>query len=137
MAKAKAKKKPAIKAVDFYDMDAVKLAMAKALAVDADDVEIEEDSGGLGSFGQTVYRVKAGHEYLVVRDDDVFEELALAVVTQDLESEPMKPGGMKTLAGIACVGGGSILAFKTGSKVIRSLSIGTAAGGLWSLIMRG
>ena len=49
----------------------------------------------------------------------------------------MKPGGMKTLVGIGCVGGGGFVAFQTSSPVIRSMAIGTAAGGLWSLIMRG
>lgn len=49
----------------------------------------------------------------------------------------MKPGGMKTLVGFGCVGGGGFIAWRTGSKVVRSMAIGTAAGGLWSLLMRG
>lgn len=79
-------------AIDFEDEEAVLKAMLKALKVpkdERDDVEIESE-GGLESFGEgTVYRVTWGREeYVVVENDDQMHSLALAVVKQDLESEP-------------------------------------------------
>jgi hypothetical protein len=49
----------------------------------------------------------------------------------------MKPGGARTLVGLGCMGGGAYLAVKAGDKLIRSVSVGVAAGGLWSLLMKG
>jgi hypothetical protein len=58
---------------------------------DADDLKIEED-GGLAGFGEgTVYRIstgRGGREWLVAQDTDTAYKLAVAVVKQDLESEP-------------------------------------------------
>jgi len=83
----KAKRAPA----DFDDEDAVLKEVAKDLGEDADDLKIKED-GGLGSFGEgTVYRIstpRGGREWCVVQDHDTAYKLAVAVVTQDLESEP-------------------------------------------------
>jgi len=79
--------------IDFDDEDAVLAAVAKDLKEDPEDLKIESNRG-LESFGEgTVYTVKfrgskSGHEYTVVEDDDQANALALAVVTQDLESEP-------------------------------------------------
>jgi len=88
MAKAK-KKSPKKVTVDWSDEDSVKAAMARELDVGVDDLEIEEDRG-LSSFGEgTVYRISSGRqEWLVAEDDDTAEKLAVAVVKQDLESEP-------------------------------------------------
>jgi hypothetical protein len=87
-AKAKTKTKRKVVKVDFDDEDSVRSAMAEALGCDVGDVEISEDKG-LGSFGKdTVYEVQCGHEYKVVRSEDEMEDLAIAVVTQDLEQEP-------------------------------------------------
>lgn len=49
----------------------------------------------------------------------------------------MKPGGARTLMGLGCIGGGAYLAMKAGDKLVRSVSVGVAAGGLWSLLMKG
>lgn len=87
MAKAKAKAKR--EAADFTDEDAVLAEVAEEIGEDVEDLKIEEDSG-LGSFGEgTVYRVSSGRrEWCVVEDVDTAYKLAVAVVTQDLESEP-------------------------------------------------
>lgn len=87
MAKTKAAKK--IK-VDFTDEDAVLEAVAKDAGFDPDDdCRIEEDRG-LTGFGEgTVYRITCGsEEFCAVEDVDTAYKLALAVVKQDLESEP-------------------------------------------------
>ncbi len=79
--------------VDFDDEDAVLAEMAKALDIDADELNIKEERG-LSSFGAgTVYEItisggRTGKEWHVVRDHDQMEELALEVVKQDLEQEP-------------------------------------------------
>lgn len=75
--------------IDFEDEEAVLAEMATSLKEDPEDLDIEQDSG-LESFGVgTVYRVEMGRqEYIVVQDDDQMRELALAVVKQDLETEP-------------------------------------------------
>ena len=85
-AKSKAKK-PSV--ADFDDEDAVLAEVAKDLDEDPSDLKIEEDSG-LGSFDEgTVYRISRGNtEWCVVKDVDTAYNLALATVTQDLESEP-------------------------------------------------
>ena len=92
MATRKSKKRPA----DFDDEDAVLAEVAKHLDEDADDLKIEEDRG-LAGFGEgTVYRISGrgrgskhgGREWLVAQDTDTAYKLAVAVVTQDLESEP-------------------------------------------------
>jgi len=75
--------------VDFDDEDAVLAEVAKELKEDPEDLKIEEDRG-LTSFGEgTVYRVSLGKlEWIVAESNDAAYELAKAVVTQDLESEP-------------------------------------------------
>lgn len=77
------------KEIDFDDADEVLAEVAKALKADPEDLEIEVDKG-LESFRTgTVYRVEWGREeYVVVASHDQMEELALAVVKQDLEEEP-------------------------------------------------
>lgn len=73
----------------FLDEDRVLAEVAKELGEDPEDLEIESDSG-LTSFGEGgVYRISAGNrEWCVVESVDVAYDLAKAVVTQDLESEP-------------------------------------------------
>lgn len=78
--------------VDFNDEDAVLRAVAADLGEDPDDLSIEEDAG-FTRFGEgTVYRIsriRAGRrEWCVAESDDAARSLALAVVKQDLESEP-------------------------------------------------
>jgi hypothetical protein len=91
MAKAKTKTRRVARkmTVDFSDEDSVKKAMAKALDCEIDDLEIEEESGLSGFREGTVYRVQLGRqEYIVCEDEDTSNKLAIAVVKQDLESEP-------------------------------------------------
>jgi hypothetical protein len=63
--------------------------MALELESDVEDLEIEEDRG-LSGFGEgTFYVVTTGRqEYQVAESEDAAEKLAIAVVLQDLESEP-------------------------------------------------
>lgn len=63
--------------------------MARSLGEDAEDLFVD-DEGGLSSFGYDVAKVEVsgGPEYVVVEDEDTAYALALAVVTQDLETEP-------------------------------------------------
>lgn len=75
--------------IDFEDEDAVLAEVAASLKEDPEDLGIEQDSGLEGFGTGTVYRVSLGREeYVVVQDDDQMRELAVAVVKQDLESEP-------------------------------------------------
>jgi hypothetical protein len=75
--------------VDWDDEDSVKLAMAQALEVDANDLKIKEDHGYSGFGAGTVYLVEMGkQEYHVAENSDVAHDLAVAVVKQDLEHEP-------------------------------------------------
>lgn len=80
-----------VEEIDFDDEDAVLAEVAKELDIDPDELEIEEDSG-FSSFGAgTVYEISisGGHKtWMVVKDYDQQEALAVAVVTQDLEDEP-------------------------------------------------
>lgn len=73
----------------FEEEDDVLAQMSRALDVDVDDLTIEA-ADNLESFGVSpVWRVEEGRrEYYVVEDDDAAEELALAIVKQDLEQEP-------------------------------------------------
>ena len=74
--------------VDFSDVESVGRAMAKALDVSPEDMQIEESSNYSG-FGVDVYQVSIGQkEYFVVENDDEAEKLAVAIVTQDLEESP-------------------------------------------------
>jgi len=77
--------------VDFNDEDEVLAEMAKELDIELDQLRISEDRGLRGFRTGTVYRIETsgGHkEWNVVEDDDQAEELALAIVKQDLEEEP-------------------------------------------------
>lgn len=75
--------------VDFEDEEAVLAEMAAALKEDADEIEIDTDSGLEGFGAGTVYRVEIGREeYVVVESDEQMRDLALEVVKQDLDSEP-------------------------------------------------
>jgi hypothetical protein len=62
--------------------------MAKELDVDLDDLVIDESP--LESFGEgEAYTVSTGRrEWTAVADEDAAENIAIAVVTQDLEHEP-------------------------------------------------
>jgi hypothetical protein len=75
--------------IDFGDEEAVLDEMVDALDVEPDELTIEEDRG-LTSFDTgTVYRVELGRqEYMVVEDEDQAHDLAIEIVTQDLEEEP-------------------------------------------------
>jgi len=74
---------------DFDDEEAVLTEVARELGEDPEDCSISENRG-LTGFGEgIVYEVKCGRmEYSVVENDDAAQELAKAVVTQDLEQEP-------------------------------------------------
>jgi hypothetical protein len=80
-----------------FDEEGVESEMALALIKDGDiddpeDLEGEVKESHLSSFGVEAFSVGplSGYslEYTVVEDEDAAEELALAVVTQDLEEEP-------------------------------------------------
>lgn len=89
MAKAKAAKKAKKVTVDWSDEDSVKAAMAVALEVSVDDLEIEEDRGYTSFREGDVYKVTHGRrEYAVCENEDVEYELAIAIVKQDIEQEP-------------------------------------------------
>lgn len=49
----------------------------------------------------------------------------------------MNPGGARTLVGLGCLGGGGFFAVKAQGSNARSVFVGVAAGGLWSLLMKG
>jgi len=74
--------------VDFSDEESVAAAMAIELDVPLDEISIK--SSHLESFGTgTLYEISVGRmEYIVAESSDAADELALAVVKQDLESEP-------------------------------------------------
>lgn len=75
--------------VDFGDPESVKRAMAKELDVDPSDINIKESH--YSSFtGDTYYKIDFGgnQEYYVAKDNDSAYDLAIAMVTQDLEQEP-------------------------------------------------
>lgn len=82
-----AKKKP--KSFDFSDDDAIRAVMARELDVDPDEIEIEESTLASFNVGDAKSISLGGNkEWTVVPDDDTAEKIALAVVNQDLESEP-------------------------------------------------
>jgi hypothetical protein len=74
--------------IDFGDEDAVLAEVARALEMDPEELRIRRSH--LSDFGAgDVYEVASGRmEWNVVESDDAERELAIAVVTQDLESEP-------------------------------------------------
>ena len=79
--------------IDFDDEDAVLDEMARELDIDPADLSIQEESGLSGFNSGTVYEItirggKHGKEWKVVENEDQERELALAIVTQDLEQEP-------------------------------------------------
>jgi len=78
-------------AIDYDDEEAVLEDVAKALDADIEECVIEEDRT-VSSFGDsegTIYRVEWGvEEYNVARNYDEAYELAVAVVSQDLDQEP-------------------------------------------------
>lgn len=79
--------------IDFGDEDEVLREMAGELDIPEEELRIEEDRG-LSGFGEgTVYRITirggGGHkEWMVVEDEDQERNLAVAIVTQDLEEQP-------------------------------------------------
>lgn len=86
---AKKRKRGAEKA-DFSDEDAVLAEVAEALEEDVTDLRIKEDM--LTSFKEgTVYRVSTRggrREWCVAEGHEAAYNLAVAIVTQDLEDEP-------------------------------------------------
>ena len=78
--------------VDFNDEETVLAEMARELDIDPDELKIKESH--LGSFGAgTVYEItihgsKNGKEWMVVENSDQERELAIAIVTQDLDESP-------------------------------------------------
>lgn len=96
MAKKKSKaRRPAAarkeRKIDIDNEDAVLHAMSRELDIPVEDLNIEADRE-YGSFtNETVWEVSTsgGHKrWAVVASDDVAEEIAKAVVRQDLENEP-------------------------------------------------
>jgi len=89
----KAARKP--RRVSFDNEQAVLREIAKEIDYKVDELEIEESSNYSG-FGVDVYCIttagyggsRGSKEWFVVQDDDAERELALAIVKQDLESEP-------------------------------------------------
>lgn len=81
------KKKKKIE-VDFSDEESVAAAMASELDVDVDDIKIK--SSHLESFRTgTLWEISVGRtEYIVAENSDAADDLAKAVVAQDLEHEP-------------------------------------------------
>lgn len=80
----------ALKKADFDDMESVAAEMAHVLDVPVEDINIKEASNYGGFINDTIYEIDFGgtKEFYVVRDSDAEEALALAIVKQDLESEP-------------------------------------------------
>jgi len=78
-------------AIDYDDEEAVLADVAAALEADIEECVIEKDRT-VSSFGDsegTIYRVEWGvEEYNVARNYDEAYELAVAVVSQDLDQEP-------------------------------------------------
>lgn len=75
--------------VDFNDEENVKPQMAEALDANPEDIEISLEDYGPNSFGKgLVYTITYNDdEYSVVKDEDTAEDIALALVKQDLEDE--------------------------------------------------
>ena len=77
--------------IDFGDEDAVLAELAHELDIDPDELSIEEDKG-MSSFGAgTVYEITisgGNKSWQVVENYDQMEELAIEIVTQDLEEDP-------------------------------------------------
>ena len=92
--KKAAKRRP--RKVDFDDQDAVLVEVAKHLEIDPDELRIEEstDLTNFGDFDGVVYRIyfrgdrTGGKEWKVIENHDKMYDLAIQVVTQDLEEEP-------------------------------------------------
>lgn len=77
--------------IDFDDEDEVRREMSRALDIPEDNLKIAEDRGLTGFGVGTVYEVAirgGSKDWCVVRDDEQERDLALAIVAQDLESEP-------------------------------------------------
>lgn len=78
--------------IDFDDEDAVLAAVAADPGEDPDDLKIDDTGRGFSSFGtDTFYYIQTSggrRGWVVARSYDAMEEVALAVVKQDLESEP-------------------------------------------------
>ncbi len=75
--------------VDYDNEDEILAEISSEIDIPVEDLVIDEDRA-LRSFGTgTVYKVEAGNrEWIVVESEDQEHELALAIVTQDLEQEP-------------------------------------------------
>jgi hypothetical protein len=77
--------------IDFGDEEEVLHEMARELDIPEEQLKIAEDRG-LSGFGEgTVYNIeiRGGHkEWMVVEDSDQEHNLAVAIVTQDLEEQP-------------------------------------------------
>lgn len=75
---------------DFDDEDSVRAVMARELDADPEDLDLDEGGKGFSSFGvDSFWLVELGkRSWVVARDQDALRDLALAVVTQDLEETP-------------------------------------------------
>lgn len=83
--------KPAKKKKNVVEFDAESVCeeMAKELDCDPDDLEVENDKSFEGFGCCEVYRVELGQkEYMVVEGEEEADDLALAIVKQDLEEDP-------------------------------------------------
>ena len=79
--------------VDFTDEEAVLAEVARELDIDPDELSIREERGLSGFGAGTVYEItfgtsRSGKEWNVVESEEQERELAIAVVTQDLEQDP-------------------------------------------------
>lgn len=75
--------------IDFSDEDAVLAEVAKDLDIDPERASISEDRGLCGFRAGIFYRIEVGNkEYIVAEDTYSAEQLAIAIVTDDLENEP-------------------------------------------------
>ena len=82
-----------VRELDFGDEESVLAEVAKALGIDPDELEIDENEG-LSGFGTgRVYSIRVkggtyGKEWSVVENYDQQRALAIEVVKQDLEEDP-------------------------------------------------
>ncbi|HTQ43917.1 MAG TPA: hypothetical protein VMI75_14245 [Polyangiaceae bacterium] len=77
--------------IDFTDEDAVLEEVAKAIDYPVEDLSIQSARNLEGFGAGDVYEITTHggrKEWYVVEDSDVERDLAIAIVTQDLETEP-------------------------------------------------
>lgn len=87
---AKKQKRNSASEPDFGSEEDVAVVMAKELDCDPDDLSLDDDGRGLSSFGEGVlWYVELGkRSWVVAESAEQMREVAIAVVKQDLDSEP-------------------------------------------------